>query len=138
MIETTEAGQRLITVTLTQEQLTAYLMEQLASSPEVPLSDPTIILKNGQGELYGKVQQGPISANMNLVFTLFVNENHQLGANILSAEVGSVPLPSSILDQLTALINQNLSGALMADGSGVKIESVSIGDGSLTVTGTQM
>ncbi len=138
IIETSELGQVLITTTFTQEQLTDYLVQQVESSPDVPLSDPTILLNNGQGELYGKVQQGPITANLRIVFTLFVDANNRLGANILSANVGSVPLPSTITNQLTSLINQNLGSALDSDGSGVKVESVTIGDGSMTITGTKM
>lgn len=130
------AGQ--VSVTLTQDQLTAYLVQALASNPDAPLSDPRIVLQNGQGELYGKVQQGPISADTRVVFTVFVDANSQLGVNILSAEVGSVPLPSSVLDQLTALVNQNLNKAIQSNSSGIKIESVTIGDGTLTITGTKM
>ncbi len=130
--------QNLVSVTLTQDQLTAYLVRALASTPDAPLSEPRIILQNGQGELYGNVQQGPIAANTHIAFTVFVDANSRLGVNIISAEVGSVPLPSSMLDQLTSLVNQNLNEAIATDASGMKIESVTIGDGILTITGARV
>ncbi len=126
-----------VSVTITQDQLTAYLVQTLQSNPDVPLSDPRIVLQNGQGELYGTLQEGPVAANATVAFTVFVDDSGQIGVNILSADVGGIPLPSAMLERVTAMVNQNMNEALQNDASGMKIENATIGDGVLTITGTK-
>ncbi len=133
-----DQSQGQVSVTLTQDQLTAYLVQALSSGSNAPLSNPSVVLSNGQGQLFGQVKEGPIAADAHVVFTVFVDANSRLGVNIVSAEVGSVPLPSAILDQVTTIVNQNLNQAISNNAPGIKIDSVTIGDGTLTITGSKM
>lgn len=133
-----DPAQGTLTVTLTEGQLTAYLIQQLEANPDAPLRNPRIVLKNGRIELFGEIQQSLITANLHMVFTVDVDAEGRLSVETESADVGNVPVPASVLDQLTKTVNQNLNDSLAPEVTGMKIQSVIIGDGAITITGTRV
>ncbi len=124
-----------MTLTITQEQLTSYLAQYLQSQSNSPISDPQVQLQNGQMKLLGKVQQGMFTANVSLTLKVSVDQNGQPQITITQEDFGPFPAPQGLNDAITAFVTQTLTGSLGPAATGFRLESISIADGVMTVTG---
>ena len=124
-----------VTLHITEEQLTSYLAVYLQSHPNLPITDPQVQLRNGQMELLGKVQQGMFSANISMTMTVGVDQNGQPKITITQEDFGPLPAPQGLNDAVSAFVAQALTGSLGPAATGFRLESVSIADGVMTVTG---
>lgn len=130
-----------ITLKLTEQQLTSFIAEKLQTDPRLqrdgkPLLDnPQVYLRDGQMQIYGKTQQGPFTANIGIVLTVGVDENGQPRVEIASADFGPLPAPEGLRDTIAAMIREAYMGSLGPVATGLRIESISIADGVMTVSG---
>ena len=130
-----------ITLKLTEQQLTSFIAEKLQTDPRLqrdgkPLIDnPQVYLRDGQMKIYGKTQQGPFTANIGIVMDVGVDENGQPSVDIASADFGPLPAPEGLRDTIAAMIREAYMGALGPVATGLRIESISIADGVMTVSG---
>ena len=126
-----------VVITLSEEQITSYLAKYLRENTEFQLTDPQVHLRNGRAEIDGKYQQGVLSANITLIVAVTVDENGNPKATITSADFGPIPAPTNMLDTLSATINESLTGSLGPSVTGIKISSIQISDGLITISGTR-
>ncbi|MEA4906328.1 MAG: hypothetical protein GYA17_02265 [Chloroflexi bacterium] len=126
-----------VTVIFTEQQLTGYVISALASNPDIPLTDPQVNLTNGQAEIYGQFEQGILSANVRLVATISVNAEGGLEPELVSADLGPVPVTSQMLDTISSALDESFSTSLNPGSTGIRAQSVTITEGLVTVTGTQ-
>lgn len=130
-----------ITLNLTEQQLTSYIAEKLQSDPRLQrdgqplINDPQVYLRDGQMKIYGKTQQGPFTANIGIVMDVGVDENGQPKVEIASADFGPLPAPEGLRDTIASMIREAYMGSLGPVATGLRIESISIADGVMTVTG---
>ena len=116
-------------------QLTSILNEALNSRPDLGVTNSRVYLRDGVVEIRGQVQQSGFSLPLVIQLKLFIDTQHQLQYEIVSAKVGPFPLPVSLLDQLSAYIYQALSYSLDFDRDDVYFEQVTVANGMLTVSG---
>jgi len=131
----TGAATGTITLNITEEQLTSYLAIYLQSQPNLPITDPQVHLQNGQMELLGKVQQGMFSANVSMTMAVSVDQNGQPKIVITQEDFGPLPAPQGLNDAISAFVAEALTGSLGPAATGFRLESISIGNGVMTVTG---
>ncbi len=130
-----------ITLNLTEQQLTSYIAEQLQTDPRLQrngqplMTDPQVYLRNGQMQIYGKTQQGPFTANIGIVLNVGVDENGQPKVDIASADFGPLPAPEGLRDTIAAMIREAYTGSLGPVATGLRIESIQIADGVMTISG---
>jgi hypothetical protein len=130
-----------ITLKLTEQQLTSFIAEKLQTDPRLqrdgkPLIDnPQVYLRDGQMQIYGTTQQGPFTANIGIVMNVGVDENGQPKVDIASADFGPLPAPEGLRDTIAAMIREAYMGSLGPVATGLRIESISIADGVMTVSG---
>ena len=124
-----------VTLHITEEQLTSYLAVYLQSHPNLPITNPQVQLRNGQMELLGKVQQGMFSANVSMTLTVGVDQNGQPKITITQEDFGPLPAPQGLNDAISVFVAQALTGSLGPAATGFRLESISIADGVMTVTG---
>ena len=130
-----------ITLNLTEQQLTSYIAERLQSDPRLQrdgqplLTEPQVYLRDGQMKIYGKAQQGPFTANIGIVLDVGVDENGQPKVDIASADFGPLPAPEGLRDTIAAMIREAYMGSLGPVATGLRVESITIADGVMTVTG---
>ena len=124
-----------VTLHITEEQLTSYLAVYLQSHPNLPIKDPQVQLQNGQMKLLGKVQQGMFSANVSMTLTVGVDQNGQPKITITQEDFGPLPAPQGLNDAMSAFVAQALTGSLGPAATGFRLESISIADTVMTVTG---
>lgn len=122
------------TLTITEEQLTSYLAVAVLNQKDVQVSNVQVRLQNGQMEMTGKATLSVISAPASLIFSPYV-EQEQLKVKVQSANFGGIDVPDNVLQQITQTINDNINSMLVVDGTSIKVSSVSIANGAMTITG---
>ena len=139
-----EAGAQtgVITVNLTEPQITSYLAVRLQTDPNLQqadkkplITDPQVYLRDGQMQIYGKTQQGMFAANIGIIVSMGVDANGQPQIDVVSADFGPLPAPEGLKDAITAMVREAYTGSLGPVATGLRIESISIANGVMTVTG---
>ena len=137
------AGQTgVITVNLTEPQITSYLAARLQTDPSLQqsdkkpfITDPQVYLRDGQMQIYGKTQQGIFAANIGIIANMGVDATGQPQIDIVSADFGPFPAPEGLKDAITAMVREAYTGSLGPVATGLRIEGISIDNGIMTVTG---
>jgi hypothetical protein len=139
-----EAGAQtgVITVNLTEPQITSYLATRLHTDPSLQqpdqqplISEPQVYLRDGQMQIYGKSQRGMLTANIGIIISVGVDANGQPQIDVVSADFGPFPAPEGLKDAITAMVREAYTGSLGPVATGLRIETISIANGVMTVTG---
>jgi hypothetical protein len=127
---------------LTEPQITSYLAARLQTDPSLQqqdkkplITDPQVYLRDGQMQIYGKTQQGLFTANIGIIVSLGVDANGQPQIDVVSADFGPLPAPEGLKDALTAMVREAYTGSLGPVATGLRVESISVANGIMTVTG---
>jgi hypothetical protein len=126
----------IITMQMTESQLTSFMAERLASQANPPFTDPQVLLRNGQMLMYGKITRGWITANM--LITMNVTIDPVTGGpkiEIASADFGPFPAPEGINNAMSAVIEEAFTGSFGPVAVGFRLETITIADGIMTFTG---
>jgi len=130
-----------VTLTITEPQITSVLALRLQSDPGLQaekkpiITDPQVYLRDGQMKIYGKSQQGIFAANIGIIVSMGVDENGQPKIEIVSADFGPFPAPEGLKNALTAMIKEAYTGSLGPVATGLRIETIAIANGVMTVSG---
>jgi len=139
-----EAGAQtgVVTINITEPQITSYLAARLQSDPTLQqsdkkplITDPQVYLRDGQMQIYGKTQQGLFIANIGIIVNMGVDGNGQPQIEIASADFGPFPAPKGLKDAITAMVKEAYTGSLDPVATGLRIETISITGGVMTITG---
>jgi hypothetical protein len=139
-----EAGAQtgVVTFNLTEPQVTSYLAIRLQSDPSLQQSDktplitnPQVYLRDGQMQIYGKTQQGIFAANIGIIVSVGVDQAGQPKIEILSADFGPFPAPNGLKDAIATIIREAYTGPIGPVATGLRIETISIANGVMSVTG---
>ncbi len=134
LISGAETG--VITVQLTEAQLTSFIAQRLAQQTNPPFTEPQILLRNGQMLMYGKITRGWFSANLLITMNVSVDPTTNMPKiEIASADFGPLPAPAGINQAMSALIEEAFTGSFGPVAVGFRLETISIADGVMTVTG---
>lgn len=131
-----------ITMNLTEPQITSYLASRLQSDPNLQQSDrqplisnPQVYLRDGQMQIYGTTQRGMFAANIGIIVNMGVDANGEPQIDVVSADFGPFPAPEGLKDAITAMVREAYTGSLGPVATGLRIESISIANGVMTVSG---
>src|SRR5215216_7653365 len=137
-----QTGTGVITVNLTEPQITSFLAARLQSDPSLQqsdkkplITDPQVYLRDGQMQIYGKTQQGIFTANIAIIVTMGVDPSGKPQIDVVSADFGPFPAPEGLKDAITAMVREAYTGSLGPVATGLRIETISIANGVMTVTG---
>ena len=86
-------------------------------------------------KVFGKVQQGMLTANASITMTVSVDQNGKPKIEITQEDFGPYPAPKGLNDAISTLVAQAFTGSLGPAATGFRLESISIADGVMTVTG---
>jgi hypothetical protein len=125
-----------ITLQITEAQLTSYMTEKLMQQVDPPFTEPQVLLRNGQMQMYGKVTQSMFDANILITMNVSIDElTGQPKIEIVSADFGPLPAPEGINTAMNAVINEAFTGSLGPVAVGFRLEAITIADGIMTLTG---
>ena len=130
-----------VIINITEPQITSVLAQRLQSDQnlqqdENPLiTEPQVYLRDGQMQIFGKTRQGIFAANIGIIVAVGVDEIGQPKIEIISADFGPFPAPEGINNAVSALIREAYTGSIGPVATGLRIETISIGNGIMTITG---
>ena len=134
MVTGAETG--VITLSITESQITGYMAEKLSQQVNPPFTDPQVLLRNGQMQMYGKVAQGWFTANMLITMNVTIDEvTGQPKIQIASADFGPIPAPEGINNAISAIIDEAFTGSFGPVAVGFRLQTITIADGIMTITG---
>lgn len=132
----TGAETGIITLQITESQLTSFMAQKLSQQTDPPFTDPQIHLRDGQMKLYGRITQGWFTANMLIVMNVILDPlTGQPAIQVASADFGPFPAPESLNTAVSAIIDEAFTGSFGPVASGFRMESIAIANGVMTVTG---
>jgi hypothetical protein len=132
--QTTSPGD-LVTLTITESQLTSVLASELESDPGSWIHSPQVYLEDGYLELYGQVTKGFFTGNVHLTVDVSIDENGNPDINIMAADIGPVSSPEWILDKSSKLLDESFTGTFGPIILGIRIEGLVIDDGVMVILG---
>ncbi len=131
-----------VTIAITEPQITSYLALRLQSDPSLQqenstplITDPQVYLRDGQMKIYGKTQQGVFAANTGIIVIGGVDADGKPTIEIASADFGPFPAPEGINETITAIIEEAYTGSFGPVATGLRIETITIADGIMTIVG---
>lgn len=122
-------------LSITQEQLTAFLVSKLSTQTEPLIADPQVVLSNGEMIIYGRARSWIFEANIAVATVFTIDANGRPEILVSHAELGPIPMPTALRNAIAATLNEALTGAVGPIALGFRLESVDIADGSVTLTG---
>ncbi len=124
-----------VTLNISQEQLTSMLVVRLAEQQDPFITDPQVYLQDGQVTIYGRAKQGIFEATVGIVVTASVDAAGQPVVQLVSADFGPLPAPEGLNKTITALVQEALTGTLGPAAIGFRLENITITNGVMTLSG---
>ncbi|MCE9647640.1 MAG: hypothetical protein K8S20_16730 [Chloroflexi bacterium] len=125
-----------VTLQMTESQLTSYLALKLQQQTDPPFTDPQILLRDGQMQMYGKLTQGMFSANILITMNVGIDAATGLPKiEITAADFGPFPAPEGMNAAISAILDEAFTGSLGPVAIGFRLETISIANGVMTMTG---
>jgi len=130
-----------VTFNITETQITSVLALRLQTDQNLQqdskplITDPQVYLRDGQMQIFGKTQQGMFTANIGIIVSVGVDENGKPKIEIVSADFGPFPAPEGINNAISAMIEEAYVGSVGPVATGLRIQSISIANGIMTISG---
>jgi uncharacterized protein YpmS len=118
-----------------EEELTSLLALELQKQENPVLENPQVFLRDGQMRVMGKVEQGGISADLEVMSEISVTDDGKPRYRIVDATLGSLPLPRSMMDNLSEQIDAAFQNNISPRLANVFIDSITITDGEMIIKG---
>lgn len=126
----------LVTMQITESQLTSYLALKTQGQEDPPFTEPQVLLRDGQMQMYAKIKSGVFTANMLLIMNVGIDPTTGLPAiTIASADFGPIDAPEGMNKAISKIIEEAFTGSLGPIATGIRLESISIADGGMTLIG---
>ena len=125
----------LVSITLTEAQVTSAI-DRYFSTQETPfMTEPQVYLRDGKIDLYGKISQGLLSANVRLTLSATIDDKGKPELTIIDADFGPLPMPDSLLNAASKLIDESVTGMIGPMITKFKAETIDINNGLLIISG---
>ena len=124
-----------ITLQISEEQITSYIAFKMAAQESPAFKEPQVFLRDGQMQVYGKIERGYFNANVFVALSVTVDELGQPRIEIATADFGPFPAPDGLKQSLTSVITEAYTGSLGPMATGFRLESINIANGLMMVTG---
>lgn len=133
--QTAAAQNGLLTLTINETQITSLLASKLEAQTDPFIRDPQVYLRNNEIQVYGKASQGDLEANVRIVLSASIDAEGKPVITVTSADFGPLPAPEGLNKTVSALIEEAFTGALGPAAIGLRLESITIADGVMTLAG---
>jgi hypothetical protein len=131
-----------VTFTISESQITSLLVQRLQSDPSLQqsnskplITDPQVYLRDGQMKIYGKTQQGLFAANIGILINVGVDDQGKPKIEIASADFGPLAAPSGLNAAIAKMMDEAYTGSIGPAATGLRIETITITDGLMTISG---
>lgn len=132
-------GDGSVTIFISDDELTQVLraLQTAAAQQGRPsaITDPTVLFTNGQVVFTGQVTTEQFSGRLEVVFTPYVT-NNLLQVEVVSASLDGRTVPPPILQTAEQTLNTTLAQAINQLPPTVSLDSVTIQEGELIMSGS--
>ena len=125
-----------VTITLTQDQVNSIIAGQVQQQQDLGITDTSVVLTGGNMEIYGKVNQNNISANLKVVMQPQIDAKGEPVINIVSMSLGGLPVPDVLKERVATAAEDALTNYLNSSNNLYKVKSITIGEGQMTIVET--
>jgi len=125
----------LSSATLTERQLTSWIALEMKNSPDLPLSDVQVYLRNDKIQIWGTVVGSTNSTSVLLVGNLKIDSNKNPNIQIESMQIGAQTIPGALVSQMENWLNQLLIEEVNKQAAGLEIMNINISNGLITISG---
>lgn len=125
----------LINISVNETQITSLLAARLEKQTDLPIRDPQVTLRDGQIQIYGIVSKGDLEANVRVALSVTIDQDGKPLFTITSTDFGPIPAPVGLNNTISAYIGELFSDSLGQTASGMRLETINIADGVMTITG---
>ena len=125
----------LSSLTLDEQQITSWLVMELNNSPDLPLSDLQVYLRDDRIQIWSMVTGSANSTSALIVGTLSLDLNGKPGVEIESIQIGQQTVPDVLLSQGETWLDQLISEEINNLAPGLKIMNINISNGLITISG---
>ena len=122
-------------ITVSETQLTSLAALELESDFQIPLTDPQIYLRDGQVSIFASLTQNQIAVPVEIVLEVNTDGQGNLVYQITKGQLGPLPIPENLLNRLTDRLDEIIASKTTVDNSRIFIESITLGDGNMTLRG---
>jgi uncharacterized protein YpmS len=124
-----------VTIVMDEAQLNALITEELQKQEQAVLQDANVRLLDGQIQVTAQAEQSGMRLPLEILMQPTADEEGKPNINIVSGSLGPLPLPESLLDQLSAQLDSLLDHQINTSGREVFIEDIHIENGVMEITG---
>jgi urease alpha subunit len=124
-----------LTLSINETQLTSLLAARLDEQTDPFISNPQVYLRDGQIQVYGKAKRGDVEANVRIILSVTLDAQGKPVVTVASADFGPVPAPDGLNQTISAFVDEMLTGSLGPMATGLRLETINIADGVMTLTG---
>ena len=93
------------------------------------------MLRDGEILVYGKVESGVFYANICVTTRVSIDGNGQPKFEIVQTNLGPIPAPQRVNDAASSFVREILTGSIGPVATGFRLESISIANGVMEVSG---
>lgn len=124
----------LSSVVLTEQQVTSWLAMEMKNSPDLPLSDIQVYLRNDTIQIWGMVKGSNDSTSALVIGTVSLNSGTP-NMDIQSVQIGQQAIPDLLVSQAETWLNQLLIEKINEQAPGLRIMNINISNGLITISG---
>ncbi len=123
------------TATLTEQQITSWLAVEMRNSPDLPLKNMQVFLRNGQIQVWGMVAGKDNSTSALIVGKVNLDTNGIPGFEIESLQIGQQVIPDILLSQAESWLNELIAEKINEQVPGLQMMNINISSGLITMSG---
>lgn len=124
-----------IEIVLDEAQLTSFVIERLAAKEEQVITDPQVMLQDGQITILGNVEPGLVTARIRIIIEPIIQSDGSIEFMVKSIDLGPIPAPEALTNSLSAFITESLTGTVGSLATGFRVTSITIADGEVSIVG---
>ena len=124
-----------VMVFFTEAQITGFVMQRLEADPAPLLKEPQIFLRQGQIQVYGVFERGIFKAAALVRVEPTIDAEGQLTLRLVEAKVGPIPAPELLMESLSAVLTEALTGSIGSLATGIRLTSLAIANGEMSIVG---
>ncbi|WKZ36551.1 MAG: hypothetical protein QY332_01255 [Anaerolineales bacterium] len=125
----------LSSATITEQQITSWFAMEMKDSPDLPLSDVQVYLRDGRIQVWGIVSGNESSTSALIVGTLKIDSSNQPHFEIESLQIGRQIIPKILVSQVQSWLNQVIADQINSQVPGLELMNISVTKGLITVSG---
>ena len=124
-----------VTLQITEAQLTSMVAFELQDQENLSIKDPQVYLREGEIQFFATIDQSAVDAVLKVVLSLSVDSAGTPEFTFVSAKIGPLSVPDSIMEDLETYVDRSFAAQINGMATDIHIDSITIGDGVMTIVG---